>query len=102
MISLYEAIKVIESEFIKLSEATEFKLLKKNKIPLTDEERVKVMKAKAVWHHGENGSPSPAVWKSKDSKGNIKYVSNTHRCYQTASTLKGAISKYFSVVKDSA
>lgn len=77
-------------------------VLKENKIPLTDEERDEVMKAKAVWHHGPNGEESPAVWKSKNSKGEITYVTNTHRAYQTAPTLKGAIKEFHDFIKSTA
>ena len=77
-------------------------VLKENKIPLTKEERAKVMKAKAVWHHGPNGEETPAVWKSKNSKGEITYVTNTHRAYQTAPTVEGAIGKYHSFIKSTA
>lgn len=80
-----------------------FEKMKDNKVPLTPEERTECMKAKAVWHQGPGGAASPAVWKSvhPDTK-KVTYVSSTHRCYQQADTLKGAIAKYFSVVKDSA
>ena len=87
-----------------LTEKTsEFACLEKNKQPLTDEERKEVMKAKAVWHHGPSGKATPAVWKSVCPRsGDVTYVTNTHRLYQTAPTLKGAISKYHSVVKGTA
>ncbi|KKL14288.1 hypothetical protein LCGC14_2517200 [marine sediment metagenome] len=73
---------------------SEFEVLKNNKIPLDDEERDKVMKAGAVWHHGLKGKPSPAVWKSKDSNGKTKYVCHTHRMYQVRDTLSAAIKSY--------
>ncbi len=77
--------------------------MKDNKIPLTDDEREIVMKSKAIWHHGQNGKPSPAVWKSKDKKtGKITYVTNTHRLYQTGSSLEIAINKYHKYVKETA
>lgn len=85
-----------------LAEAIDFKKLKQRKIPLTAEERKTAMDAGAVWHRGPNGSPTCAVWKSKKANGEVVYVCNTHRLFQTAPTLKGAIEKYHSVVKDSA
>ena len=86
-----------------LTEAkSEFKKLEDNKIPLTDEEREKVMSADAVWNHGPNGAPSPAVWKSKDKKGKVTYITHTHRAFNTAPTLKGAISRYHNFIKDTA
>lgn len=60
------------------------------------------MKANAVWHHGPNGAPSPAVWKSADSKGKPVYVTNTHRAYNKAPTLQGAIERYHAFIKDTA
>jgi hypothetical protein len=81
-------------------EGHEFKKIKENKIPLTDEERNEAMKAKAVWNFTD--SPSCAIWKSKDSKGKIIYGSNTHRCYQVSNSLQGAIKKYHDVVKGTA
>lgn len=80
----------------------EIQVLKSNRIKLSPEEREQVMKAKAVWHHGLKGAPSPAVWKSKNSKGKIIFVTNTHRAYNTAPTLKGAISKYHKFIKRTA
>lgn len=80
----------------------DYKALKKNKVPLTDEERATVMKADAVWHHGPNGEATPAVWKGKKKSGEVVYVTNTHRLYQTAPSLKGAINKYHTVVKATA
>ena len=79
-----------------------FQILKENKIPLTKEERNKVMKARAAWHHGPHGEPTPAVWKSKDSSGKIKYVTNTYRAYNTAPTLRGAISRFHNFIKSTA
>lgn len=80
-----------------------FEILKKNKVPLTPEERKKCMDAKAVWHMGSNdGKASSAVWKSTDSKGKTTYITNTHRAYNTASTLKGAIGRFHKFIKGTA
>ena len=82
---------------------SEFEKLKDNKVPLTDEERAEVMKAKAVWHHGPNGEESPAVWKSKNPKtGEITYITNTHRATNIRPTLKGAIGRYHKFIKGTA
>lgn len=79
---------------------SKFQKLEDNKIPLTDEEREKVMNADAVWHFSPGNKPSPAVWKSKDPKTKkITYVTNTHRAYNTAPTLKGAIGRYHKFIK---
>jgi hypothetical protein len=86
-----------------LLEASEFKTLKKNKKPLTPEERKTVMDEKAVWHHGNNGGASPAVWKSVCPKtGKTTFITNTHRAYNTAPTLKGAISRFHTFIKGTA
>lgn len=83
-----------------LNETDEFLSLKKNQKPLTDEERTEVMDAEAVWHHGPNGEASPAVWKSVDPKTDkITYITHTHRAYNTAPTLKGAIGRYHKFIK---
>jgi len=85
-----------------LAEASAFKVLTKHKVELSPEERATVMKEKAVWHHGPNGSPSPAVWKSTDKSGKTTYITNTHRAYNTATTLKGAIGRYHKFIKGTA
>lgn len=79
-----------------------FEILKANKLALTPEEREQCMKKKAVWHFSHMGKPTPAVWKGKDSSGKLWYVTNTHRCYQKAPSLQGAIRKYHDVVKGTA
>lgn len=88
-------------EILVEKKKSEFQRLQDNKIPLTDEERKEVMDKKAVWHfHGKDANP--AVWKAKDSKGKIWYITNTHRAYQKRPTLKGAISIYHSFIKGTA
>lgn len=95
---------MILREYIEsvLLESPEFKTLKDNKIPLTDEERDECMKADAVWHHGPNGEKTCAIWKSKKKDGKIVYGCNTHRAYNIAPTLKGAIGKFHSFIKETA
>lgn len=88
---------------IELLEVSEFKTLEKNKVPLTKDERDEVMKKQAIWHHGPNGAPSPAVWKSVNPKTKkTTYVTNTHRAWNKASTLKGAIRRYHDFIKGTA
>lgn len=82
--------------------SSEFKSLMKNKVPLTADERKVVMDRKAVWHFN-GGAPSPAVWKSIHPKtGKTTFITHTHRCYNTAPTLKGAIGRYHSFIKGTA
>lgn len=76
--------------------------LKDKKVALTADEREIVMDAKAVWHHGPNGEETPAVWKSIDKKGKVTFVTDTHRAYNTAPTLKGAIGRYHDFIKGTA
>jgi len=83
-----------------LEKDNEFQVLKKNRMQLDPDERKEVMDRKIVWHMNP-GKPSPAVWKSKNSRGEIRYVCNTHRAYRVSSTLKGAI-KEFDFVKTTA
>lgn len=92
-------IKSFNDELIKI--ASNIKTLKKYKIPLSDEERNIVMNADAVWHSGPNGEARPAVWKSEHN-GKTTYVTNTHRAYNIAPTLKGAIGRYHKFIKGTA
>lgn len=86
-----------------LEAADEFKNLKNNKVALSPEEREKCLDKKAVWHHGQDGAPSPAVWKSVNPRTKkVTFVTNTHRAYQTRPTLAGAISIFHSFIKDTA
>lgn len=89
--------------FEKLAKKSEFQVLKENRVSLTPDERQEIMTRKAVWHFGPNGKPSPAVWKSVNKKtGKVTYVTNTHRAYNIASTLKGAIERYHKFIKGTA
>lgn len=77
---------------------SEFERLKRNKVKLSDEERKKVADAKAEWSDG--GS---AVWKSVCPKtGKTTYVTHTHRAYNTAPTVEGAISRFHKFIKSTA
>lgn len=90
-------------EALLLEKKSDLEKLKENKIDLTSEERQECIEKKAVWHHGPNGEETPAVWKSKHPKtGKITYVTNTHRAYNIATTLKGAINRYHKFMKRTA
>lgn len=80
---------------------SEFQKLEDNKVALDPEEREECMNKKAVWNFSGQG-PTPAVWKSKGRNGKMTYVTNTHRAYNTAPTLKGAISRYHNFIKGTA
>lgn len=86
-----------------MERASPFEVLKKNKKPLTDEERNLVMDRQAVWHHGPRGEATSAVWKSVHPKtGKVTFVTHTHRAYNTAPTVKGAIARYHNFIKGTA
>jgi len=87
--------------FEKIAKKSHFKILRENKIPLDPEERAECLKRKAVWRFNGSG-PTSAVWKSKDSSGKITYITNTHRAYNTAPTLKGAIGRFHDFIKGTA
>ena len=78
--------------------SSDFKTLKKNQVKLTPEEHAEVMERKAVWHM-YGGSASSAVWKSVDKNGKVTYVTHTHRVFNTAPTLKGAIARFHNFIK---
>ncbi len=84
-----------------LKESPEMETLKKNKKPLSDQERELIMNADAVWNHGPNGEKTPAVWKAV-IKNKTWFVTNTHRAYQAKPTLKAAIKAYHTFIKGTA
>ena len=89
--------------FKKAKKKSPFRILKDNRRPLTPEERAIVMKRRAVWHHGERGEQTPAVWKSVNPQtGKITFVTNTHRAYNTAPSVRGAISRFHKFIKGTA
>lgn len=77
-----------------------YETLKKNKKPLTEEERKQAMDAGCVWHHGPNGEETCAIWKA-EVNGETWYVCNTHRAMQVKPTLPQAI-KAFEFIKTTA
>jgi hypothetical protein len=81
-----------------LQESPEFKTLKKHAVKLTPEERARVIKAGAVWHHGLGGKESPAVRKSVVN-GKTWYWCATHRMGQVRKSLEAAI-KAFPAVEE--
>ena len=105
--------EIFESNSLRLivEKQSEYEKLKKNKVPLTDEERAECFKQDAVWHYGYSIDPNTgqkvkkicAVWKSKNPKtGETTYITNTHRAWNSAPTLKGAISRYHKFIKGTA
>jgi len=82
-----------------LTEGKKFKELEKNKVRLTDEEEQEVFKQKATWSGGPAGTETSAVWKSVDKDGEVTYVTHTHRAFNTAPTLKGAIRRFHDFIK---
>lgn len=89
-------------EILNEKKKSEFEKFKDNRVELTKEERAEVMKQKAVWHFN-GGNPSPAVWKSVNPKTKkVTFITHTHRAYNTASTLKGAIGRFHKFIKDTA
>lgn len=72
----------------------DWKILKKNRIPLEPEEHQRVMSANAVWNFSPSGKPSPAVWKTRSKSGKLVYICNTHRACAIKPTLDQAIKAY--------
>lgn len=77
---------------------SQFQKLRDNEVPLTPEERAIVKARKAEWSGGDS-----AVWKSVHPEtGEVTYVTHTHRAYNTAPTLKGAVGRFHSFIKSTA
>ena len=93
--------KLARQVLFLIKEGYEFKTLKDNKLPLTPEEREEVMNAKAVWHHGPNGKETPAISKA-EVRGKTIYFTYTHRAFDSAPTLKGAIKCFHDFIKETA
>jgi hypothetical protein len=93
--AVIDAVYIVDSllESVCESKGPRFDTLKKNRQPLTPEERERVLAAGAVWHQAPGGEASAAIWKSVVN-GRTWYSCHTHRCYQVRSTLKGAISAF--------
>lgn len=96
---------------VELSEKkkSDFEKLKDNKVKLTPEERAECIKKKAVWNRHYGTGPNPnvhvecAVWKSVHPEtGKTTYITHTHRAYNTAPTLKGAIGRFHKFIKGTA
>jgi hypothetical protein len=94
-----------------LIESIDFKQLQKNKIPLSPEERKIVFERDALWHYADSINPITgkkehkvsAIWKSRNPKtGEVTYGTNTHRAWNKASTLLGAINRYHKFIKGTA
>ena len=80
-------------ESMLLTESPRLPTLKAHRVKLTTGERNAVVNAGAVWHHGENGARTPAIWKSI-VLGKPWYVCSTHRAFQCRPTLRGALGTY--------
>lgn len=101
LVDLIESELNTEGNALLLERKSHFAVLEKNKVKLTDEERQKCLDTDTVWNF--TGKPTPAVWKSVNPKTKkVTYVTNTHRAYNTAPTLKGAIGRYHDFIKGTA
>lgn len=83
-----------------LEDGPTFATLNKHKVKLTPEEREQAINGGAVWHKGQNGEATCAIWKSV-VKGKTYYGCNTHRCFQSKSTLAAAVKAFHEVVEPS-
>jgi hypothetical protein len=86
---------------LRLEKALGISDYKKLRTELSDEERAEVMKRGAVWHHGQKGEETPAVWKAKKD-GKEYFITNTHRYGAVKKSLTAAINAYHNGVKQSA
>lgn len=85
---LYESFRIAEKK-------NHLKVLKENRKDVSPEERKKIKSLGGVWSNGDL-----AVWKSVDSKGNITWVTNTHRAYETAKSIDSIVNKFLTVIKE--
>lgn len=89
-----------DKEINESEKKNKLEIFQDNKVSLTPEELKKVMDADAVWNLSPSNKPSPAVWKSKNPKtGEITYITDSHRAYNTATTLKAAIGRFHDFIK---
>lgn len=104
-------LKAFSAEIEKIAKQSQFKVLQKNKVPLTHDERKEVFRRDAVWHYADSIDPNTgrkvhkvsAVWKSVNPKtGKKTYITNTHRAWSHRPTLAGAISRYHKFIKGTA
>ena len=72
---------------------SELSWIKDRQVPLDPDERKEVFARKAVWHFN-GGSPSSAITKGYNKKGELKYATYTHRACAIKDTLKGAINAF--------
>lgn len=88
----------LEENVLEEKAKSPFQKLQDNKVELTPEEKALAKDKKAVWGDGRM-----AVWKSvhPDTK-NVTYITHTHRAYNTAPTLKGAIGRFHKFIKTTA
>lgn len=84
-----------------LERKSEFEILKSNKSSLDGEEKERAIKAGCVWHFGNLNKPTYAIWKTKDTSGNVWYVSNTHQAYDKSKTLSQAITNWHKKIEPS-
>lgn len=71
------------------------KILKNNRVDLSDDELKKVKEKDALW-----SDDVPAVWKAI-IKGNVYYFSHTHRTYSVDKSLLKVINDFHDYVKES-
>lgn len=92
-------------------QSSQFKELKKHKIPLTEDERKAIFKGRAIWHSGFSRDPNnkklvrkiSAVWKARDPRtGKVLFITNTHRAYNVSPTLTGIINRFHKFIKGTA
>jgi len=90
-----DRLESIRAALNETKKKSKFDKLEDNKVELTDEEKAIVKERDAMW-----SKDWYAVWKSVDPKTDeVTYITHTHRAYNTAPTLKGAIGRYHDFIK---